>query len=129
MLPTEQAGAVKKAIDALPQKNVATANGEGCEVRRLYPLESWRPDHESPSDRGLLIMGEDSCGNQFLYSREGLVLFRDHETDDEIVLADSLVAFLDSLSPPKPVQLEPGQVIRVWVSPEFLDEQRRRGNA
>ena len=74
-------------------------------------------------------MGKDSCGNRFLLAPDGSVTFWDHETDDEKTLAPSMEAFLDSLSPPMPVVLKPGQVKRVWIDPKFLEEQRRKGNA
>jgi hypothetical protein len=128
MPPDELRTAVEQAIANLPEKSVAMADGLEFELRRLYPVSSWLPFSDAP-DRGLAVIGEDSCGNQFLYSPDGCVLFWDHETDDETFLAKTINEFLGSLSPPAPVELQPGQVISAWINPAFLEEQRRKANA
>jgi hypothetical protein len=52
------------------------------------------------------------------------VVFWDHETEAETVLGDSFSEFLEALSPfgPASVELKPGQVISVWVDPNFVAE-------
>jgi hypothetical protein len=120
-IPLEQL--VEQAIAALPGKKIAKKGRNEFEVRKLFPVSSWKP-HDSGR-----IVGEDSCGNDFIYSSDGSVFFSDHETGDKTMLASSIETFLTSLSAPEPVVLKPGQVKQVWVNPKFLEEQKRKGNA
>ena len=56
-------------------------------------------------------------------SKNGAVLFWDHEAPDEPTqLATSFGSFLDLLEPfdIQKIELKPSQVKRVWVDPEFL---------
>ena len=121
--------AIRQAIAALPKYRVIRTVHDEFELRKLFPVELWRPHTEPCRQAGSLILGEDSCGNFFLYAPDGSVSFWDHETDDEIVLAASVEEFCGSLAEPTPVELQPGQVKRVWIDPNFLEEQKKKGNA
>jgi len=121
--------AVEKAIAALPKRNAFKTGSDEFGVRTLFPVSSWRPHTEPCRQLGSLIIGEDGCGNSFLFAPDGSVSFWDHETDEETVLATSVEQFCDSLVEPTPVALRPGQVKSAWIDPAFLAEQRRKGNA
>jgi hypothetical protein len=121
--------AVEKAIAALPDQHALKTASDEFEVLHLFPVQSWRPHTEPCRQAGSLILGEDSCGNFFLYAPDGSVSYWDHETDAESVLAAGVVEFLDSLVEPTPVALRPEQVKGVWIDPDFLAEQKREGNA
>jgi hypothetical protein len=120
--------AVQKAIARLPNKNIAKSGADELELRVLFPVSSWKP-RPGVSQSDSVVVGNDSCGNLFIMASDGSVRFWDHETEDETTLAASMDAFLDSLSPPTPVALKPGQVKSVWIDPKFLEEQKRKGNA
>jgi hypothetical protein len=121
--------AVERAITLLCNQNTFKIGGDEFRVRTLFPVESWRPHTEPCSQAGTLVIGEDESGNSFLYAPDGSVSFWDHETNDETALAVSVEQFCDSLGEPAPVVLKPGQVRKVWIDPDFLAEQRRKGNA
>jgi hypothetical protein len=121
--------AVEKAIAELAKRNVFKKGNAEFEVRRLFQVQSWQPHTEPCRHVGSVIIGEDSCGNLFLHAPDGSVSFWDHETDGETVLAQSVEVFCTSLAEPEPVVLNPGQVKKVWIDPNFLAEQKRRGNA
>src|SRR5215469_508856 len=121
--------AVERAITALPKRKFFKTDSGGFGVRILFPVHSWRQHTEPCRQAGSQILGEDGCGNFFLYAPDGSVSFWDHETDQETVLAASVEEFCDSLVEPTPVVLRPGQVKRAWINPDFLAAQRRKGNA
>lgn len=125
--PIQQA--VERAIATLPTRSVFKTGSDEFGVRTLFPVQSWRPHTEPCRQAGSLVMAKDDCGNFFLYAPDNSVSFWDHETDEETVLASSVEDFCDSLVEPTPVVLQPGQVKRVWIDPDFLAEQRRKGNA
>jgi hypothetical protein len=76
-----------------------------------------------PADFSVLKFGvpfaEDDCGNLFTQTQNGSVCFWDHETDDLTVIAASWTEFASGCVEPKEVKLQPGQVKRVWVDPNF----------
>ena len=121
--------AVERAIAALPKRDTFKTGGDEFGVHTLFPVQSWRPHTEPCRQPGSLIFAEDDGGNFFLYAPDGSVSFWDHETDDETVLATSVEQFCDSLVEPTPVVLRAGQVKSAWIDPDFLAEQRRKGNA
>jgi hypothetical protein len=121
--------AVQKAIAALSKRQAFKTGSDELQLRTLFPVESWRPHTEPCRHAGSLVIGEDSCGNFFLCAPDGSVSFLDHETGDETVLAASVEEFLAALVEPTPVALQPGQVKKAWINPDFLAEQRRKGNA
>ena len=125
--PIQQA--VERAIAALPKRGTFKTGVDEFDVRTLFPVQSWRPHTGPCRQSGSLVIGEDDCGNLFLYAPDGSVSFWDHETDEETMLATSVEGFCDSLVERTPVVLQPGQVKSAWIDPDFLAEQRRKGNA
>ena len=121
--------AVEIAIAALSKRDTFKTSTNEFRLRTIFPVQSWRKHTEPCRQAGSLVLGEDDCGNFFLYAPDGSVSFWDHETDQETVLAASVEEFCDSLVEPKPFVLRPGQVKTVWIDPDFLDEQRRQGTA
>lgn len=65
------------------------------------------------------VLAEDGCGNYFTTNETGSILFWDHETDDSIVLADSVPDFLTHCVDPQTIKLPPHTVKSVWVNPAF----------
>jgi hypothetical protein len=63
-------------------------------------------------------LAEDPCGNYFTIRADGAVWFWDHETDDLVLLANSVSEFVVHCTDP-PVELRPGQVKSVWIDPAF----------
>src|SRR5688500_15448026 len=102
--------AVERAIAALSKRDTFKTATNELRLRRLFPVHSWRKHIEPCRQAGSLVLGEDECGNFFLYAPNGSVSFWDHETDQETVLAASVEEFCDSLVEPTPVLLRPGQV-------------------
>ena len=121
--------AVEKAIRELPKRDTFRVGEEEFEVGTLFPVASWRQHCEPCRQLGSLVVGEDSCGNLFLFAPDGSVSFWDHETDEETILSATMEQFCDGLVEPAPVVLRPGQVISAWIDPEFLADLRREGNA
>jgi hypothetical protein len=121
--------AVVQAIAGLSKRHAFRVGKQEFEVRTFYPVTSWQRHAEPCRHPGSLIVGEDSCGNLFLYAPDGSVSFWDHETNEEMVLALSIEEFCNSLVEPTPLVLRPGQVKSAWINPEFLAEQRKNGNA
>src|SRR5687768_7888098 len=121
--------AVESAIAALPKRNAFKTDSDEFGVRTLFPIRSWRPHTEPCRQAGSLILGEDGCGNFFLHAPDGSVSFWDHETNQETVLTATVEEFCASLVEPTPVVLRPELVQKVWIDPDFLAEQRRKGNA
>ena|ERR1700722_2330533 len=65
------------------------------------------------------VLAEDPCGNCFTMREDGAVWFWDHETDDLVLLANSVAEFVPHCTDPPPVELRPGQVKSVWIDPAF----------
>jgi hypothetical protein len=121
--------AVERAIAGLSKRDAIRVGGDEFEVRTLFVVASWQQHTEPCRQAGSLVVGEDSCGNLYLCAPDGSVSFWDHENDEETVLAATMEEFCDSLVEPTPVVLRPERVKSVWIDPEFLAEQRRKGNA
>jgi hypothetical protein len=89
--------------------------------------ESYGPIRLSDPDTGSIrlngapsvALAEDSCGNYFATTGDGALWFWDHETDDVVLLADSMEDFMRHCSVPPSIELDPGQVKSAWVDPEF----------
>jgi len=64
-------------------------------------------------------IAEDPCGNYFTTREDGTVWFWDHETDDLVSLASSVLEFVTHCIDPPPVELDPSRVKSVWINPEF----------
>jgi hypothetical protein len=71
---------------------------------------------------GLSPFADDDCGNIFTVSRDGKILFWDHETEEIKPLAESFEEFSDHCTEPEDVELKEGDVISVWVDPDFKPE-------
>lgn len=121
--------AVERAISGLSKRHTFRVGADEFEVRTLLPVTSWREHSEPCRQPGSVVVGEDSCSNLYLCAPDGSVSFWDHETGEESTLSATLEEFCDGLVEPTPVVLRPGQVKGVWIDPEFLAEQRRKGNA
>lgn len=65
------------------------------------------------------VLAEDGCGNCFTTMEDGAVWFWDHETDELVRLAGSVLEFISHCTDPKPVELSPNQVKSVWINPAF----------
>jgi hypothetical protein len=126
----ELSAAIDKAIANLHQRCMVKSHDQEFEVRSLVPYSQWRPISEPWwKKKEACVIGEDSCGNYYLCVCDGSVRFWDHETGDDQLLFSSVRDFLTALSPPSPVELKPGQVLRGWIDPAFLEEQRKENNA
>ena len=64
-------------------------------------------------------LAEDSCGNYFTTTEDGVVCFWNHETDDLVHLASSASEFVIHCADPPPVEFNPGQVKSAWINPAF----------
>jgi len=69
----------------------------------------------------LQVAAEDECGNYFIVI-DGKVYFWDHETRENVILANSIEEFTSGCVVPTEVVLQPGQVESAWVDPEFAKE-------
>lgn|SRR5690554_3050008 len=67
---------------------------------------------------GSHIFAEDECGNYFISKSDG-IYFWDHETRKAEIIAVSIEEFIEGCVVPPAIRLEPGQVEKVWVDPEF----------
>ncbi len=84
-------------------------------VHTVYPAEV------AVADGKVMAFAEDDCGNWIgRRGRAPEVLFVDHETNEVTVLADSIAEFVANLAEWKGPALEPGQVTRAWIDPDFL---------
>ncbi len=72
---------------------------------------------------GWEAIAEDSCGNYFVLSESQRIAFWDHETAELEVLADDFAAFVTGCIEEKEVELDPSNVISVWIDPDFAAEQ------
>src|SRR5688572_9418620 len=128
-MPPSLQQSVEKAIALLPKRSVFKNGQDEFELRNLFPVQAWKPHTEACRAVGSLVFGEDSGGNFFLLAPDGLITFWDHETNEETVLAQTIDEFLGGLVEPTPVVLNPEDVISSWIDPEFLAEQKKKGNA
>lgn len=90
---------------------------------------------------GVIPIADAACGNivclSLINEKKG-VYFWDHELEDEeenlpswknmFYLAESFKDFMNKLRRfnPDEIELEPGQVLEVWVDPEFLKEINKK---
>lgn len=122
-------------------------------VDRFYGLLGKRESGDLLFQRQLLLdrmpkdmlpIGDASCGNciclSFRSDSFGNVFFWDHELEplggtdvsfsNLFRVGNSFHDFFSNLQQfdPSQVQLKPGQVKKVWIDPEFLNEQQQKGN-
>lgn len=127
-LPTAWRVFARQHDGAVPQDNVfQTANNESG-VRCFVPLlEAASPRQEIDGFPGQGVpIAEDGCGN-YVWGDPvtGAIFFWDHEIDEPpSPIAPDLGSFLSTLQPfdPASVKLAPGQVLKVWVHPDFKPE-------
>ena len=67
------------------------------------------------------IIAEDESGNYFTLESDK-VCFWDHETNDSIILANSISDFIEGCSQPSAVELKPEQVESAWIDPDFAKQ-------
>jgi hypothetical protein len=125
---------VQQTRITLKKRNTFSKNGREYALRALFPVEAWADETSTwlgnceRSEKDVFTIGNDSGGNYFLL-RSGQVTYWDHETDLETPLSKTLEDFLAALWEGTPVKLNPGDVIKVWIDPDFLREQKKKGNA
>jgi hypothetical protein len=67
------------------------------------------------------VIAEDECGNYFTLEF-GKVCFWEHETNNRIVLANSIKNFIVGCSQPSDVELKPEEVESAWIDPDFAKQ-------
>ncbi len=121
---------------ATPEANifpVGTDNQAG--VVRFIPIAEIAKEklEMGIEDAGVFPVAWAECGNAIVVSSDsGEVFFWDHELVTPLIrIAKDFSAFLESLEPfpMEAVKLEPGQVIRAWIDPEFLRKLKREGDS
>lgn len=127
-LPASYRDFIGRHNGAKPSDNAFSLSGNESGVRSFIPIEeaaTLRDQIEGFPSHAIPI-AEDGCGNYvWLEPDAGAVFFWDHELDESGVrIADSFEDFLALLRPfdPSSVKLKPGQVIRVWIDPNFKPE-------
>lgn len=87
------------------------------------PIRSCESEQIHPAKRGdWTPVAADDCGNAFIVSRDGIVSFWDHETDEITHLASDWTVFSEGCAKPRLPELDPLQVRSVWVDPAFAEE-------
>lgn len=115
---------------AIPEPNIINV-GE----KNSSGINQFIPVREIPSEMRAIEnlplqsfpIGWAEGGNYFIIDPkvDGKVFFWDHECPEEIVvIADGIQAFLEMLEPfdLNTIVLEPGQVKKAWIDPEFLKD-------
>ena len=92
-------------------------NNNGNEFGIIREAHSPYPDELSEYN----VIAEDVCGNYFVMI-SSVIFFWDHETNEMVELSKTLDEFLSNCSEGSEVQLDPNDVISVWVDPEFAKE-------
>lgn len=113
---------------ARPEDNTFDVPGNQSGVRTFISLAD-APQLRSEIDgfpRTGVPIADDDCGNYvWLRPETGEIVFWDHEVEGEgIVIAQDFDLFLAMLRPfdSGSVRLQPGQVKRVWINPDFKPE-------
>lgn len=94
-----------------------TAEGEEFGIIRA----SQSPGPDEIQTAGWTTFAEDGCGN-FFVRRNDSFAFWDHETSEMIHLAVGEGRFLAGIGEPAQIELEPGQIKRLWIDPDFSRE-------
>jgi hypothetical protein len=112
---------------AAPETNIFKITEENeCGVNRFIPVAEILKERaciENVPAKGYPVAWAEG-GNYVLIdeSRDGAVLFWDHEVPEDLrQVAPSFGAFLDLLEPfdIEKIALKPGQVKKAWIDPEF----------
>jgi hypothetical protein len=104
-------------IKLIEGKVFRTAEGE--EFGLIRASHSLGP--EEMQTAGWVPFAENGCGDLFVRRDESFA-FWDHETSDILLLAVGEERFPASIGDPSPVELEPGQVKKAWIDPDFARE-------
>jgi len=97
-------------------------DGEPYGLRHIYETAEIRVDGD------MAVFGEDDCGNHIAVSeKSGEILFIDHETNDFIVLAESMGALAKSLTVLRDADKLKPKVVESWIDPELLRELKEAG--
>ena len=82
-----------------------------------------REAHSPFSDdlSGYDVLAEDDCGNYFVIV-SNCIFFWDHETNKMTELSKTLDEFVSNCFDASDIELDPNEVISVWVDPEFAKE-------
>jgi hypothetical protein len=67
------------------------------------------------------VIAEDECGNYFLNISD-CIIFWDHETNTKVELSKTLHEFISKCTQPSEIELDPSDIISVWVDPDFAKE-------
>jgi hypothetical protein len=126
-LPPEYVEFLAVYDGAKPPPNVLEGTNYGVGVNSFLPASEIinRANLVEGLSSNLLPFGEDDSGNFVcIGSNDHRIYFWDHEIDSDKVVAESFDEFLGRLEPfdLSSVKLEPGQVKRVWVNPDFKPE-------
>ena len=126
-LPPEYVEFLASHDGAKPPSNVLEGTNYGVGVSDFLPASEIisRASAVEGLSSSLLPFGEDDSGNFVCISADDhRVYFWDHEIDNDKVVAESFADFLRKLEPfdLSSVKLQPGQVKRVWVNPNFKPE-------
>lgn len=120
---------------AKPEDNTFDVPGNQSGVRTFISLADaaqLRAEIDGFPKTGVPI-ADDGCGNYvWLRPSTGEIVFWDHEVEgDGMVIAQDFDLFLATLRPfdSGNLKLQPGQVERVWIDPDFLAAQKKLGNA
>jgi cell wall assembly regulator SMI1 len=112
---------------AEPDTNIfSVGNGNDSGVNRFIPLRETHSERRYIDDVSVefLPVAWAEGGNYVcLDLRRGGVFFWDHEEPSgDLKLAEGFSQFLEMLAPfdVKNVELNPGQVRKVWIDPDFL---------
>jgi hypothetical protein len=119
---------------ALPESNIFKVRGKtdpGISINRFIPTDQIlgeRDQIESIPKKAYPVAWVEG-GNYIFIDEEknGGVFFWDHETGKTVKLASDFGLFLQLLEPfdIQKIQLQPGQVKKVWIDPEFLRQLKK----
>jgi hypothetical protein len=114
-----------RIIMALPVTDVRGLDFKHAETGEVFgTIRELSGDSESHPAANLncLPFAEDGCGNAFVRSRDGRVMFWDHETDELTLLATDWDGFRQGCHHPEPVELDESQVESAWIDPALAKE-------
>ncbi len=121
--------AITYAKHNLRYKNEFKGEVDTYQVQEIFAPDQWEIEKKKLEQWGWSfsknesIFASDGNGN-FYTLQEGGVYFLNHETDEKILLINSLINFLKHLEEPEDlnITLKPEQVKSVWVDPDFKPE-------
>ena len=128
-MKTEFHKAITYAKHNLRYKNEFKGEVDTYQVQKIFAPDQWEIEKKKLEQwdwsfsKNESIFASDGNGN-FYTLQEGGVYFLNHETDERILLINSLINFLKHLEEPEDlnIALKPEQVKSVWVDPDFKPE-------